>query len=430
MTPRREDALEACLLAMRQGASLEAALEIYPELADELRPLLVAAQAAASLSVDGLPRLAVVRSRTRLLQRAAVLRPERKPRFSLASLVARPALSLVAVAVALLLGVGAVGAAAAQSLPGDSLYPAKLIAEDVLLQLATDPASRLRLEEAYLEQRADEVRRLLALGRVQSVSFFGLVEQATVDGYIVAGIPVRVAPDTRQLGDIRVGTHIEVEGLTQADGVVLAHELHLQAYDMFGVVESISPTTWVVSGVSLAVTRDSVIEDGLTEGDRVIVGVLVDDLGGLSIERIQRFSPPSPTPAPTLPPPAPTATQRPTPSATPIPLAGPGEGEGAGTDEANEDGPSTDEPDETNEPEQTDEPDDGGEEQEGQEDREFTGLVQSIGSSQWSVGGEVVAVDGNTEIRDDPEVGDLVRVRVERRSDGTWWAERIELEDD
>ena len=428
MTTRREDALEACLLAMRQGTALQAALGVYPELADELRPLLEAAQAADSLSVEGLPRLAVVRSRTRLLQRAAVLRPERKPRFSLPSLVARPALSIAAVAMALMLGVGAVGAAGAQSLPGDSLYPAKLIAEDVLLQLASDPASRLRLEEAYLEQRAEEVRRLLALGRVQSVSFIGLVEEATVDGYLVAEIPVRVAPDTRQLGDIRVGTHIEVEGLTQADGVVLAHELHLQAYDMFGVVESMAPETWVVSGVSLAVTRESVIEDRLNLGERVIVSVLVDDLGALSIDRIERFSPPSPTPAPTLPPP-PTATQRPTPSATPIPIANPGEGEASGTEESDNEGPSTDESDETDEPEATDDPDEEGEEGASQQEREFTGVVQSIGASQWTVGGEVVAVDGETEIRDDPEVGDSVKVRLERRSDGTWWAERIERDD-
>jgi Domain of unknown function (DUF5666) len=427
MTTRREDALEACLLSLRQGASLQAALEAHSELADELRPLLEAAQAADSLSVEGLPRLAIVRSRTRLLQRAAVLRPERKPRFSLPSLVARPALSIAVIAMALMLGVGAVGAAGAQSLPGDSLYPAKLIAEDVLLQLASDPASRLRLEEAYLEQRAEEVRRLLALGRVQSVSFIGLVEQATLDGYLVAGIPVRVAPDTRRLGDIRVGTHIEVEGLTQADGVVLAHELHLQAYDMFGVVESIAPETWVVSRVSLTVTRDSVIEDGLNLGDRVIVGVLVDDLGGLSIDWLERFSPPSPTPAPTLPPP--TATQPPTPSATPIPLANPGEGEASGTEEADHEGPSTDEPDETDEPEQMDEPDDDGEEGESQQDKEFTGVVQSIGSIQWTIGGEVVAVDGDTEIRDDPQVGDWVKVKLQRRPDGTWWAERIERDD-
>jgi hypothetical protein len=37
-------------------------------------------------------------------------------------------------------------------------------------------------------------------------------------------------------------------------------------------------------------------------------------------------------------------------------------------------------------------------------------------------------VDEETK-SDDPEVGDTVRVRAWLQPDGTWWAERIEIED-
>jgi hypothetical protein len=413
MTSRLEDALERCLQAMRQGDSLEAALKLAPGLADELRPLLEAAQAAASVSLDGVPRHAIVRSRTRMLQRARSMTGEPSRRFSVFAMLTRPALAIVIVGLTLAGGLGAVGAAAAQSLPGDVLYPAKLVAEDVLLQLTTNPASRLRLEAAYGEQRAEEVRRVLQLKRIASVSFTGTVGQRLADGYLVSGIRVHTDGDTRTIGVIVVGSQIEVEGLTRADGSVLAHELHLQAYDMYGVIESIAAETWVVAGLPLAVTQDSVIERGLQTGDQVLVRVRVDDTGGLSIERIRRITPPTPTPMPTLPPPQATSTPIPVPTATLMPDPEPTDDEDGGQE-------ASETPDETDEP--------GGDE-EAEEERELSGVVQAIGSSQWTVDGEVFWIDGNTEIRDNPQVGDEVKVKLERRSDGNWWATRIEEDD-
>ena len=182
MTIRLEDALEACLQSLSRGASVESAVAAFPDLANELRPLLQAAQAASSLASSGVSRHALVRSRTRLLQRAAAIQPVR--RRSLWPSLARPALAGLVGAVALFLG-GA-GLAAAQSLPGDSLYPAKLVAQDVMLRLATSPKIHLSLEEQYAEQRIEEVQRLLALGRVAPVTFTGLVQDAASDGFQVA----------------------------------------------------------------------------------------------------------------------------------------------------------------------------------------------------------------------------------------------------
>jgi hypothetical protein len=55
--------------------------------------------------------------------------------------------------------------------------------------------------------------------------------------------------------------------------------------------------------------------------------------------------------------------------------------------------------------------------------------VQSISGSEWVVDGRTIRVDGETEVKDDPGVGDTVKVVAFLQSDGSWWAEKIELED-
>ena len=416
MSARLEDALEASLRSLSRGASVESAVSAFPELADELRSLLQAAQAASSLASSGVSRHALVRSRTRLLQRAAAIAPAR--RRSLWPALARPALAGLVAAAALFLG-GA-GLAAAQSLPGDSLYPAKLVAQDVMLRLAASPKTRLSLEEQYAEQRIEEVQRLLALGRVARVTFTGLVQEASDDVFQVAEIPIRLSVETIVVGDVFKGTSAEVRGLTQADGTVLAEEVHLRAFDLYGVVDQIRPEAWVVEGTTLALTPGSVIEPGLAAGDYVHVRVSVDDAGSLSIKEVEGVDQPTPTPAPssTSPPASPSPTLPP-----PLPPVA----EDSATVEPDDD---HDESEPSHTPEPSEEDGEGGSDDSDGEVLDFTGTVQAIGSSQWTIGGVVIRVDGNTEIKDNPQIGDTVRVKAQRQTDGSWLAERIEGEDD
>ena len=416
MSTRLEDALEACLRSLSRGASVDSAVSAFPDLADELRSLLQAAQAASSLASSGVSRHALVRSRTRLLQRAAAIAPIR--RRSLWPALARPALAGLVAAAALFLG-GA-GLAAAQSLPGDTLYPAKLVAQDVVLRLASGPKARLSLETKYAEQRIEEVQRLLALGRVVPVTFTGLVQEAADDVFQVAEIPVRLSLETIVVGDVFKGTSAEVRGLTQADGTVLAEEIHLRAFDMYGVVDQIRSEAWVVEGTTLALTPASVIEPGLAAGDFVHVRVSIDDAGSLSIEEVQGVDQPTATPAPssTLPPATPSPTLPPPISAV---------AEGTPTVESNDDHGES-EPTHTAEASEENGEGDSGD-SEGEE-LDFTGPVQAIGAGQWTIGGVVIRVDGDTEIKDNPQVGDIVKVKAKRQADGSWLAEKIEREDD
>jgi hypothetical protein len=56
---------------------------------------------------------------------------------------------------------------------------------------------------------------------------------------------------------------------------------------------------------------------------------------------------------------------------------------------------------------------------------EFTGVVQSIGSDRWTIGGTVVRLDQNTQIEPGIQVGDWAEVDAERRSGGETWGKSI-----
>jgi hypothetical protein len=63
------------------------------------------------------------------------------------------------------------------------------------------------------------------------------------------------------------------------------------------------------------------------------------------------------------------------------------------------------------------------------EEIEFTGVVESISPSAWQIGGQTVLVTSATEILDNPQVGQLAKVKAIQDTAGTLTALRIELED-
>jgi len=417
MKPRPEDLFQAALEAAARGQEIDGILAgLSLEEAADLRTLMAAATAAASLGRSPVPPEAARRSRSRLLRRvaatppAATARPRlwgQMPRFSTAALVALLALAL---------GLGGLTDATASSLPGDVLYPIKIAAADLRLRLEFEAGQRLRLESLYAEQRLEDVRRLLALGREVPVSFHGQVQVIGTVLWQVQQIPVRLTPRTRVVGEILPGMLIEVEGISQADGTVLADEIHLESYDTLGTLEALDADRMTVGGRILLLTPRSVLEPGLAVGHRVLVRVAIDDAGVRTVVSAVRFSPPTPTAAP-----SPTATTAPTrmppPPSTSTPAASP-------TDDHSGPGEDDDGPTET--PATQDEGEDDDEES---EKIVFEGVVQSIAGSQWVVDGRTIRVDGQTEVEDNPGVGDTVKVVAFLQSDGTWWAEKIELED-
>ena len=227
------EALENCLQEIDHGADLETVLIRYPELAEELRPILEASGAARSMAVPEPSPDVVRRSRARVLQHAAQLREGRvrsSQRLWFASL-RRIAVTLAVVAMLFASGTGLVGASS-NTLPGDNLYPVKRTWEGVRLLFAFNPQEREVLEVEHENERLHELQELLAEGRSAEAGFNGLVTNQNGNEWIVAGVRVVISSQTelRDAG-IVVGSAVHVQGLTQDNNTFLAEQISLLSSD-------------------------------------------------------------------------------------------------------------------------------------------------------------------------------------------------------
>ncbi len=157
--------LDKCLEDMRaHRASLADCLAKYPEVADELAPLLEIAQAIEA--VPDVQPSAAFKRRTReqilpplrIARPATLNRPSVAPKFGL-----RPRFSFATVAFALIVILALTAGmvyASGDSLPGSRLYPIKRGAEQVQLLLVTDPESQARLHMALADRRLAETSAL------------------------------------------------------------------------------------------------------------------------------------------------------------------------------------------------------------------------------------------------------------------------------
>jgi hypothetical protein len=270
MSDQRYEALETCLKALDEGLTLDQCLEKYPALAGELRPALEAAYAARKLAVTDIPVGAMNRSRTYLLGKAALLR-QAKPSRRIWMGLPRLAFSLVLALVLLVLTSSSLLAASSKSLPGDRLYPVKRAVENLRIQFAPSGVQKYEAEWQYREQRIGEIKELLTMGQERSISFEGVVEQIAELDWLVSGLDIRLTANTVLIGSIKMGMLVEVEGLTQADGYVLAREIHLREYQFSGVVDSKNINEWVISGLTLQIVPETQIGPNIRTGDPVLV---------------------------------------------------------------------------------------------------------------------------------------------------------------
>src|SRR3990170_321006 len=256
MKERNYEALAMCLSAIESGTDLETCLSRFPDLADELRPLINTAQVARSISDDHVPNSAIQRSRARMLRKAVQLRSRSQPRIFLGRLP-RLAFAALALALAVFLTWQGLLIASAQALPGDSLYPVKLTAEDLSLRIASSAEAKRAITARFEQRRVDEVAELLVMGRVVKVQFEGLLAKQTSERWSVDSLPVMLTPQTRVVGDPVDGTVVRVVGSTQAGGLVVADTISLYSYEFIGQVETIGRASWVISGVELQILNTS-----------------------------------------------------------------------------------------------------------------------------------------------------------------------------
>jgi len=187
------DVLDACLEALRQGASLEQALARHPDHAEALRPLLELAQRLEALpspqpSVSGLMKLVAELA-------AAPARQGGKIARLLGG--SRPAWALAAAALLMVLvaGWGTV-ALSASSVPGDLLYPLKTLSEKVQWRLAMTPEEKAELRIVFSEERLREaVRKYRRQGTVDERLLAAMLAEA--ERALLAS--EKLPPDRREL---------------------------------------------------------------------------------------------------------------------------------------------------------------------------------------------------------------------------------------
>ena len=469
MTEDLMTAFDDSLNALATGESVGAVLARYPHLGDDLRPMLEAVQAARQYGMAApAPPAAQNRNRARFLARAAALRGQRRPAAGWLSLgglrpwvfAHRVLAASLAVALGLTLGAAGVLNASAASLPGQPLYALKRTVEQTQLLLAFDGATREELAADFSERRVNEVRDLLADAQAVNVAFGGLLERVVGERWTVAGIAVIVPDGTEVMGIPFPGLYVEIQGSSQTGGAVIATRVEVTGLAFIGTLRARSAATWQVDDVTLFINDDTTFTGAPQPGDQVTVmarrqldgawlalhiGLRTAGPEGLPVTAPTptatppRANTPAPSPSATAPAPTGTAIQTgPTPTQddddhgeteSPEPTHTPSGGGGPGPSASNTPEPAeTDEPDETESPEETDEPDGdegGGDSQE----QRWQGTLEAVNGGMWIIGGQAVTVNGGTEIRDNPQVGNQVEVRAVQQGDGSWTALRIEKKD-
>ena len=161
-----ENIFDDCLERLARGETLKQCLESHPEQAEQLEPLLRAAQAARETSAI-LPR-PEFRARARYEFHSALQEAASKKRPSLFGLRTRLVTAMVALSIILVSGGGTV-VMASSSMPDSPLYPVKLATEEVQLVLTPSDIDKVKVCVMQADRRVDEIVYLADKGDAQQV---------------------------------------------------------------------------------------------------------------------------------------------------------------------------------------------------------------------------------------------------------------------
>jgi hypothetical protein len=280
------DTLEICLQALDQGADVESCLVRYPALADELRPILVAAVQARAAAVTEFPTDVARRGRARVLQAAAEMREQqsaapvlpfwRRKGFFSARFYRLAATTTVVIAFLLTGGTGLVNASSG-ALPGDRLYPVKRSWEGVQLAFVLNPQTKADLEHKFDHERVQEIEELYSEKRIEQVNFQGVVETQQTGVWRISGLNVAIDEETASNADINSGATVQITGETD-DGVIKAGQIILIA------TPGITPTAISTSTPVPAATLPGIKSEGGELERPQTPGTVEKSDGGKSME--------------------------------------------------------------------------------------------------------------------------------------------------
>ncbi len=175
-----EKIFDDCIDELRKGGSVESILAKYPEYISETKPLLELVQAmeqlpkpepsadAVSAALVGIgEELALLRPVRHLVETSTVGRGQsprlkKKRRSFFGRLFQQPRLAwTLSAAFALVLMFVAISTVSANSVPGDILYPLKLVTEKVSFLLTFSSERKAELRLTFSEERTKEIKRVL-----------------------------------------------------------------------------------------------------------------------------------------------------------------------------------------------------------------------------------------------------------------------------
>ena len=151
--------------------------------------------------------------------------------------------------------------------------------------------------EGHLEDEnrvADEIV-LVRRNPANTFTLTGVVQSKAETVWIVNGQAIIVTDLTIVEGDIAVGELIRIKGIILGDGTLQAEEILLItddndfAFEFTGVVQQIGGQNWLISDIIVTVDADTVLDEGLSDGDAVRVQGLILDDGTWLASSITRF---------------------------------------------------------------------------------------------------------------------------------------------
>ena len=230
---------------------------------------------------------------------------------------------------------------------------------------------------------------------VPSFEFHGLVEAMAASMWTVSGEQVQVTVDTLIDADIAAGALVEVKGKV-VGGLMVADSIELKEsmpgavgteVEIFGTIESITGTVYVVGGKTVNTDASTEITGVLAVGSFVKIHAALNADGTFQAREIELVTEPAPD-------------------------TGDDDDQGEDQDDQGED--------------QDDQDEDMDE-----EEVKLTGVLESMTAGLWVVDGVSFMVDSSTKIEGDIQVGDIIKIEGQVQSDGTTvLAHEIELKDD
>lgn len=265
--------LERCVERIQSGESLEQVMADYPAQAEQLRPMIELILELNTARRAEIPPQALSRSRARFLLEAHRQRQKSTSGGMswwqhLTSIRFSGAFVGIATAAVLLIYSGL---ASAQSLPGDTLYPVKLAAEQISLNMPASPSVSLNRQESYDQRRAWEVEELLIQQREEEVYLVGYLNWTDADGWKIQGLLIDVPENLRQDALKLVGTYVTVHADALPGKHLTLEWVEARLYNFSGKLNEMKPDRWQVGDVWVFIQTDTSFNDDPTLESTVMV---------------------------------------------------------------------------------------------------------------------------------------------------------------